>query len=106
MLNDVLYSSRSEMWETPQAFFDILNDEFNFTLDPCATQENAKCKKFFTKVEDGLVQDWGKEIVFCNPPYGKEIAKWSVLCLLLFVALSKRICIQPSPSTIPAAQAK
>ena len=76
----VMFSSETDLWATPQEFFDKLNSEFNFTLDPCATPENAKCKKYYTKVEDGLKQDWSGEIVFCNPPYGREIAKWVKKC--------------------------
>jgi site-specific DNA-methyltransferase (adenine-specific) len=79
-IHESLYSSRSEEWPTPQSFFDELNEEFNFTLDPCATPENAKCPRFFTKVEDGLTQDWGTHTVFCNPPYGKNMRKWARKC--------------------------
>lgn len=68
--------AKSVEWETPQDLFDELNEEFNFTLDPCATPENAKCVKFFTKKEDGLSQSWAGERVFMNPPYGKEAANW------------------------------
>jgi site-specific DNA-methyltransferase (adenine-specific) len=71
-----MLSSKDMDWETPQDFFDELDKEFHFTLDPCATKKNAKCKKFFTKKEDGLKQDWSGETVFCNPPYGKEIKHW------------------------------
>lgn len=76
MINEGLFTSNTNEWATPQKFFDELNDEFNFTLDPCATIENAKCRKFFTKEEDGLLQSWKGERVFCNPPYGREISKW------------------------------
>jgi len=76
----VHFSSKSNEWETPQDFFDELDKEFHFTLDPCATHKNAKCKKYYTKEEDGLKQDWGGETVFCNPPYGREIAKWVRKC--------------------------
>ena len=76
MLNKGLYSSRTSEWETPQKLFDELNKEFHFTLDPCATKENAKCKKFYTKEDDGLSKDWLNERVFMNPPYGREIGKW------------------------------
>lgn len=69
-------SSKTPEWGTPQWLFDELNKEFNFTLDPCATKENAKCKKFYTKKEDGLKKSWNGEIVFCNPPYGTETGKW------------------------------
>lgn len=71
-----MFSSKTYEWATPQDFFDKLDKEFNFTLDPCATPENAKCKRFFTKEEDGLKQDWNNEIVFCNPPYGRDIKYW------------------------------
>ena len=75
-MNEVLTSSRSNEWETPQDFFDKLNREFHFTLDPAATPENAKCKNFYTAENDGLTQDWSGERVFCNPPYGRKISEW------------------------------
>jgi len=61
--------------ETPEKLFLDLDREFNFTLDPCCTEQNAKCKKFFTKKEDGLVQDWSEDVVFMNPPYS-AILTW------------------------------
>ena len=79
-MNRSLLSSKSNEWATPQAVFDELNKEFNFTLDPAATSENAKCQRFFTKEQDGLKQDWSGETVFCNPPYGREIRKWVEKC--------------------------
>ena len=60
----------------PQNTFDELNAEFNFTLDPCSTKENSKCKKYFTKEHNGLSQSWDGEVVFMNPPYGREIGMW------------------------------
>ena len=69
-------SSKTDNWATPQDFFDNLNEEFHFTLDPCANEENHKCNLFYTKEQDGLTKDWGGHVVFCNPPYGKEIADW------------------------------
>ena len=79
-MNDVMYSSKTCEWETPQAFFDTLNAEFHFTLDACATPENAKCDRYFTREQDGLSQDWTGETVFCNPPYGREMSKWIQKC--------------------------
>lgn len=75
-MNQAMFSSATDNWATPQDFFDTLNREFGFTLDPCADVDNAKCKKFFTREQDGLAQSWGGETVFCNPPYGREIGKW------------------------------
>lgn len=70
------FSSKTNEWATPQGFFNKLNEEFHFTLDPCATKENAKCQKFYTIEDDGLKQSWNNEVVFCNPPYGREIKHW------------------------------
>lgn len=79
-IHESLYSSRSEEWPTPQSFFQLLDDEFHFTLDPCATFSNAKCKLFFTKEDEGLIQDWGRNVVFCNPPYGRTMRQWARKC--------------------------
>lgn len=77
---NAMFFSATDMWATPQDLFDELNAEFHFTLDPCATAENAKCKKFYTRAEDGLKQDWEGETVFCNPPYGRAIYDWVKKC--------------------------
>ena len=76
----IMFSSETDLWSTPQDFFDELNAEFNFTLDPCATRENAKCAKYFTVEDDGLKQDWAGHTVFCNPPYGRAIKDWVKKC--------------------------
>lgn len=63
-------------WETPQKLFDDLNKQFNFTVDVAASDTNFKVKKYYTEQIDGLSQSWKDEIVWCNPPYGKQIADW------------------------------
>lgn len=70
------FEAATTEWPTPQSFFDRLDAEFAFDLDPCATNENAKCAFFFTKDEDGLVQPWGASRVWLNPPYGREMILW------------------------------
>ena len=55
---DVHFSSQSNEWYTPRAVFDELDKEFNFTLDPCATKQSAKCAKYYTQDDDGLSKDW------------------------------------------------
>ena len=71
-----MFSSNSHEWETPQDLFDELNEKYHFTLDPCATPENAKCEKFYTKEDDGLSKDWNGERVFVNSPYGSQLKHW------------------------------
>jgi len=73
---DVMFSSKTDNWATPQGFYDELDREFHFGLDPAANENNHKCNKYFTIVENGLLQSWAGHSVFCNPPYGREIGKW------------------------------
>ena len=76
MNTNVHFSSATDMWATPQDYFDKLDNIFEFTLDPCVTAENAKCEKFFTEADNGLDQSWDGERVFMNPPYGRGIGAW------------------------------
>lgn len=80
MITKGMMSSLTPEWATPKKVFDSLNEEFHFTLDPCCTHENAKCERHFTKEDDGLSKDWGGQVVFCNPPYGRELPKWVKKC--------------------------
>jgi phage N-6-adenine-methyltransferase len=76
MNTELHFSSKTDDWATPQDFFDNLNQTFNFTLDPCASHENHKCAKYYTKDDDGLSKSWEGETVFMNPPYGRDVKKW------------------------------
>lgn len=80
MNRDLMFSSNNNCWCTPREFFDELNKEFNFTLDPCCTEKSALCEKYFTPEDDGLKQNWGGYCAFVNPPYGREIGKWVKKC--------------------------
>lgn len=75
MNNDLMFSSSYDRWATPQAFFDKLNEVFQFTLDAAADASNAKCPRYFTQEDDALQQEW-TGVVWCNPPYGRELAAW------------------------------
>lgn len=75
MNTEVMFSSQTDLWATPQELFDKLNAEFDFTVDVCASPENAKCAVYYTPEIDGLKQEW-TGVCWCNPPYGREIGKW------------------------------
>lgn len=75
MKTDVLFSSRSDLWETPKELFDELNAEFHFDLDACALPENAKCPRYYSPDQDGLLQPWDGA-AWCNPPYGRDVGRW------------------------------
>lgn len=74
-INKALFSSRSYEWETPEAFFRPLDAQWNFDLDVCASADNAKCKRYFTREQDGLRQEW-TGVCWMNPPYGRSIGAW------------------------------
>ena len=64
-------------YETPMSIFKVLDDEFHFTLDVAASAKNTKCKQYFTKEQNGLVQEWSG-VCWCNPPYGTAPKDWVI----------------------------
>ena len=71
----VHFSSATDQWATPQGFYEDLHAEFGFGLDVCATPDNAKCDRYFTREIDGLSQEW-TGVCWMNPPYGRVIGDW------------------------------
>lgn len=79
MKNNALFTSNSDEWYTPLALFTPLNQEYNFTLDPCCTPETSKAPHYYTINDDGLTKSWNGHTVFCNPPYS-NIKAWVKKC--------------------------
>lgn len=75
MLTSGLVSSLTDEWGTPQSVFDDLDAEFGFELDVCASTWNNKTKRYFTRAENGLEQEWSG-VCWMNPPYGRQIGSW------------------------------
>lgn len=82
-INDGMMSSKTSEWETPQWFFDKLNEEFHFDLDVAADDRNHKCDRYYSKEQDGLAffDHWHGN-VWCNPPYGRSVGDWVEACSL------------------------
>ena len=76
-LTEGMYTSNTDQWATPIELFNILDKEFNFEVDVCAGEDNHKCPVYYSKEDNGLIQDWGRRRCFMNPPYGREIGKWT-----------------------------
>lgn len=76
MNNEIMFSSKTDEWSTPQDLFNKLNEEFHFDLDVCANESNHKCALYYDRKQDGLKMPWKGHVVWCNPPYGREIGKW------------------------------
>ncbi len=89
-----LFSSKRGDWETPQTLYDALNAEFHFTVDVCAVPETAKCKRFFTPVDDGLKQTW-TGVVWMNPPYGRDIGRWVKKAFESAIGGATCVCLLP-----------
>ena len=92
-----MFSSKTDEWETPKELFDKLNKEFHFTLDVCATAENAKCHRYYTKEQNGLRRCW-KGRAFMNPPYGREIVTWVQRAWLAVETMESEcvVCLLPA----------
>lgn len=91
----VMSSSASPEWATPQDVFDELDAEFGFELDVCATDENAKCARYFTQVDDGLAQEWTGRC-WMNPPYGDTIGAWVRKARESAMAGAVVVCLVPA----------
>lgn len=74
--SNVMFSSKTDLWSTPDEFFRKWDSKYHFDLDVCAIAENAKCAKYFSPKDNGLIQNWGGHCCWMNPPYGREIGKW------------------------------
>jgi site-specific DNA-methyltransferase (adenine-specific) len=95
-VNHGMFSCDSNEWATPQYLYDELHAEFNFTLDPCCTPETAKCGKYYTPEDDGLSKQWGGEIVFMNPPYGRDIIHWMRKAYMASLNGAIVVCLVPA----------
>lgn len=91
----VHFSSKTDQWPTPVDFFKKLDEEFRFQTDVCASPDNAKCARFFTKADDGLSQDW-VGMCWMNPPYGRAIKDWMRKAYESSFAGATVVCLVPA----------
>ena len=97
MMNEGMYSSNTDECGTPQKLFDELNEKFDFDVDVCANAENAKCRRYFSKEEDGLKQDWTQfKTCWMNPPYGRQIGSWIEKAYETSLHGTTVVCLLPS----------
>lgn len=94
-MNKGMYTSNSCEWETPVDFFGKLDSEFGFDVDVCATPENAKCARYYTKEDDGLEKEW-TGVCWMNPPYGREIGEWMKKAYASAQSGATVVCLVPA----------
>lgn len=81
-INSGLFTSDHASWETPQKLFDRVSKIYGpFDFDAAASQENAKCERYFDRELNGLAQPW-RGRVWLNPPYGDAVKFWVRKCAL------------------------
>jgi phage N-6-adenine-methyltransferase len=96
LVTRIYHKSMRYDWETPSAVFAEYDAEFHFTLDVCATSATAKCARFFSPEQNGLLQDWGDDVCWMNPPYGPQIAAWMEKAWRSSLAGATVVCLVPS----------
>ena len=92
----VALSSNTDKWSTPPETYAALHREFGFSLDVCASAANAKCVAYYSEADDGLAQDWGTNICWMNPPYGKTIKLWMKKAYEASQRGATVVCLVPS----------
>lgn len=93
-------SDRSD-WATPRAFFNSLNNEFDFELDVCASPENAKLDHYITQEMDAFKAPWINQKDYparcwMNPPYGRQINRWMELAFRWSLRGATVVCLVPN----------
>ena len=92
---NVHFSSKTDLWYTPQDFFKKYDDVYKFETDVCATDDNAKCAKYYTEEMDGLSQEW-RDVCWMNPPYGRTIGKWMKKAYESSLSGAAVVCLVPA----------
>lgn len=60
------------VWPTPDWLFGPLHRRHRFDLDAAASDDNAKCRRYFTVRTSALARPWDCRCFWLNPPYGTE----------------------------------
>ena len=67
---------KMEFIRTPQEIWHKLLQEYNFTVDACASDKNHLLPKYWTEKNTALDKNWDNEIVYCHPMYDINIPKF------------------------------
>lgn len=99
---DVHFSSDSSEWGTPWELWHLLDEEFHFGLDACASKHNKKCSRYISADRDALSDDtcWmtlgAGANIYMNPPYGRELPKWIKKAYTEALKGCRVVCLVPA----------
>ena len=70
--------STTDVWITPDYILKWVHEEFGYVgLDAAADSDNSVAKHYIDEHMDALTTPWiSKDIVWCNPPYGRRAKKF------------------------------
>jgi site-specific DNA-methyltransferase (adenine-specific) len=92
MVSKVMFSSEETRYGTPIDLFRKIDEIFQFNLDVCAEDWNAKVDNFISPEMDGLITPWTVAGVparaWMNPPYGKR----EKACPVPYIKCKKKKC--------------
>jgi site-specific DNA-methyltransferase (adenine-specific) len=99
--HQILTSSASQHWNTPEKVLKFVRAMGEITLDPCSNNNSiVEAKHEIAPPQDGLAVDWhvlGQNgITFVNPPYGRGIAKWIQKAVLEYAKGAEIIMLVPA----------
>jgi phage N-6-adenine-methyltransferase len=77
MNQDVMFSAEKADWQTPDAVFKQLDQEFAFSFDADNERDRARCRLCFSPDMDATKTNWPADVsIWCNPPYGRDTGAW------------------------------
>ena len=77
MGTEIIGKSKSIEYSTPDSIVKPLIQEFDLTRDVCASKNNFKLNKYWTKEDNALLKNW-EENCWMNPPFDRNIGKWAL----------------------------
>ena len=69
-------SKTMEYLRTPPDIWNNLKDQFAFTIDICASDDNHLLPRYYTKENNALSKDWTGEVAYIHPLFDNNIGKF------------------------------
>ena len=75
--SNLTFSAKEMKWLiTPKDIWKNLIEEFNFTIDCCASDKNHLLPRYYTIKDDCLTKDWTGEVAYIHPMFDGKIGKF------------------------------
>jgi len=106
-MSKIYHRSNRMDWGTPQWVINWLSQDYNLLLDVCAWPHNRKAPYHLSPNDDGLcvswrgwLDGWGADLAqhacWMNPPYGRQIGRWTAKARREAAAGVRTVALLPS----------